>query len=108
MSYEVTGTITKIKETNKVSDNFKKRSFWIETDETYPQMLELEFVQDKVDLIDKFAEGETVTVSFNIRGRKWEPANGEARVFNTLQAWKISKGTPKNQKDEESKDGLPF
>lgn len=109
MSYEVTGVIAEIKQTNQVSDNFKKREFWLETQETYPQTIALEFTQDKVDLLDKFAEGEQVTVSFNLRGNKWEPANKEARVFNTLQAWKIVKIDGESTVEPSKKDdGLPF
>ena len=44
----------------------------------------VEFVQDKVALLDSLSPGDEVTVTFDIRGREY---NG--RYFNNLQGWKI-------------------
>lgn len=86
----VTGTITRIKDTQQVSDSFRKREVHINTtDEQYPQDLSIEFAQDKCDLLDGFAEGQEVTISINLRGREWTSPQGEVKVFNTIQGWKI-------------------
>jgi len=49
----------------------------------------IEFVQDKCDLLNKFKEGEDVTVSINLRGREWVNPQGETKYFNSIQGWRI-------------------
>ncbi len=66
MSYEITGKVKLVKETQTVGANgFQKREIVIETlEEKYPQVVALEFVKDKVDLLDQFSEGLEVTIAF--------------------------------------------
>ena len=68
---------------------FRKRELVVTTAEDYPQMLLIEFTQDKVDLLNEFMVGSSVTVSINLRGREWINPQGEAKYFNSLQGWKI-------------------
>mgnify|MGYP003988863023 CR=1 FL=1 len=53
-------------------------------DGQYTQDVCIEFVQDKVALLDTIKAGQTITISFNIKGREY---NG--RYFNNLQGWRI-------------------
>ena len=65
---EVTGKIKKIDETKTFGNNgFRKREVVITTDEQYPQMLMIEFVQDKCDLLNSFNVGEEIKISINPR-----------------------------------------
>ena len=108
---EVTGKIKMINPTQVVSDKFSKREFVVTTNETYPQDLMMQITQDKCSLLDIFKVGENITVSINLRGREWINPQGEAKYFNTIEAWKISKlestGTVANSETVEN-DGLPF
>lgn len=109
---QLKGSIKLINETEVISDKFQKRSFVIVTDEEkYPQEILIETTQDNVSLLDKFAEGETVTASINIRGRAWEsPKDGTTKYFNTIQAWRIegdSASVPAPA-TETATDDLPF
>ncbi len=89
---EVTGKIKKIDETKTFGSNgFRKREMVITTDEQYPQMLMIEFIQDKCDLLNNFNVGEDVKVSINLRGREWVNPEGEAKYFNSIQGWRIEK-----------------
>ena len=89
---EVTGKIKKIDETKTVGNNgFRKREVVITTDEQYPQMIMIEFVQDKCDLLDSFKVGEEIKVSINLRGREWINPEGEAKYFNSIQGWRVEK-----------------
>ena len=83
------GIITHIGATQQVSEKFKKREIWIQDESQYPQTVCFEFHQDKTDILDVYTEGQIVTIYFNLRGREWANAQGEKKVFNTLQAWKI-------------------
>lgn len=89
---ELTGKIKLVRPTQQVSSSFSKREFVITTDEQYPQDIQIEFTQDKCDLLNDVQVGQQVTVGINIRGREWINPQGEAKYFNTIQAWKINKG----------------
>ena len=122
---EVTGKIKKIEETKTFGNNgFRKREMVLTTDEQYPQMLLIEFVQDKCDLLNNFAEGQDVRININLRGREWINPQGEAKYFNSIQGWRIEKMeagapadvppvdaagfAPANNLDEGDADDLPF
>jgi hypothetical protein len=89
---EVTGKIKKIDETKTFGSNgFRKRELVVTTDEQYPQMIMIEFIQDKCDLLNNFNVGEDVRISINLRGREWINPEGEAKYFNSIQGWRIEK-----------------
>ena len=89
---EVAGKIKKIEETKTFGTNgFRKREMVVTTDEQYPQMIMIEFIQDKCDLLNSFQVGDDVKVSINLRGREWVNPQGEAKYFNSIQGWRIEK-----------------
>jgi len=84
VAYDLTGKIKLIQEEKKFDSGFTKREMVvIVEDGKYPQEINIEFVQDKVSLLDSLQAGQEVTVTFDIRGREY---NG--RYFNNLQGWK--------------------
>jgi len=108
---ELTGIIHKIFETQQISATFQKRAFVIRQDnvgndgKTYPEFISLEFIQDKVDIINAYQVGQEVEVLYNLKGREWKShlkgrewtsPQGEVKYFNTLSAWKMhsAKGEP--------------
>lgn len=89
---EVSGKIKKIDETKTYgTGGFRKRELVVTTDEQYPQMLSIEFTQDKCELLDNYNVGEDVKVNINLRGREWINPEGEAKYFNSIQGWRIEK-----------------
>ena len=85
MAYDLTGKIKVIQQPQTFASGFTKREFVVTVEDgKYPQDICLECVQDKVKLLDDLKEGQTVTATFDIRGREY---NG--RYFNNLQAWRI-------------------
>lgn len=89
---EILGKIKKIDDTKSFGSNgFRKREMVITTDEQYPQMILIEFIQDKCELLDNYSAGDDVKVSINIRGREWINPEGEAKYFNAIQGWRIEK-----------------
>lgn len=125
---EVQGTIKLIDETKTFGSNgFRKREVVITTDEQYPQHIQVEFVQDKTDLLNSYKVGQPVKISINIRGREWTNAQGETKYFNSLQGWRIESMAesgeaggrppvppiddtfePADNLNEEDHDDLPF
>ena len=88
---EITGTILVKKDTQVVSEKFKKRNFVIETiDGNYTNQIELELQQDKCSLLDNFNIGQEVIAHVNIKGKKWTNPKGEDKYFTTLSVWRIS------------------
>ncbi len=89
---EITGKIKLIGETQTFgASGFRKRELVVTTDEQYPQMLMIEFVQDKTDALNSYNVGEDVKVSINLRGREWINPEGVAKYFNSIQGWRIEK-----------------
>lgn len=123
---EIQGKIKVLGETKEYGSNgFRKREVVVTTEEQYPQHILVEFVQDKTDILDKFALGQNVKIGINIRGREWVSPQGETKYFNSIQGWRIeavdqSAGgsvPPVDQADqfepvtdlnEEDEDDLPF
>ncbi|RYD53417.1 MAG: DUF3127 domain-containing protein [Sphingobacteriales bacterium] len=93
MSLEIIGKLLVKYDTQVVSDRFKKREFVLEMiDETpngnYTNYARMQLVQNKTELLDRFNEGDSVKVSFNIKGSKYEK-NGTTSYFTNLDAWRI-------------------
>ena len=85
MAYDLTGKIKLIQDAKTFDSGFTKREMVvIVEDGKYPQEINIEFIQDKIALLDSLQVGNEVTVTFDIRGREY---NG--RYFNNLQGWKI-------------------
>ena len=87
---EISGKIKVINETQTFGSNgFQKRELVIITNEQYPQMLLIEFIQEKCNLLNNFSANDEVEISINLRGREWVNPEGQAKYFNTFQGWKI-------------------
>jgi hypothetical protein len=89
---EISGVIKVIGETATFgTSGFRKRELVITTDEQYPQMILIEFVQDNCDILNSYDVGQSVKVGINLRGREWINPEGVAKYFNAIQGWRISK-----------------
>jgi translation initiation factor IF-3 len=110
---ELQGNIKRILPEQVVSEKFKKREVHVEIpDPQFPQVVSVEFTQDRTSLLDNFAEGQQVEIAINLRGREWTNPQGEIKVFNTLQGWKINsmnvaQAAPA-QTEETNDDDLPW
>jgi translation initiation factor IF-3 len=109
---EITGRIKKINSTQtRGAKNFRTRSMWLVTNDKYPQTLQVEFLQDKVNLLDNFTEGSFVRTAINLRGREWQNPQGEVKVFNTIEGWKLEDDVEQVSATQQSPDrnnDLPF
>lgn len=126
MSYEIEGKIKVIYDPQTFDSGFKKREFVITTEGKYPNDIKLEFTKganadkDKCAILDKYEVGQSVKVSFDLRGNEWKD-----RYFVNLVAWKIEamdasgesapapeQSEPEPEQSEpagdEPEEGLPF
>jgi len=121
---EVIGKVKLIGEVQTFGANgFQKRDVVVTTDDQYPQQINVEFHQDKTDLLNNYKVGQDVKISINLRGREWINPQGEAKYFNSIVGWRIenlSQGggaptktpppnmTPADDFNSEEPDDLPF
>lgn len=88
---ELQGTIKKMTELQTFPSGFQKRELVLVTQEQYPQPISIEFLQDKIGLLDTVNEGEEVKIGINIRGREWTSPQNEVKYFNSIVGWRIEK-----------------
>lgn len=91
MSYTVEGRVDTIQQEQTFGSGFKKRTLWIETIEQYPQFIAIDFTRDNTSLLDSFRQGDEVSVSFNVGGRKYTKEGEPAKVFNSITGYRIAK-----------------
>tara|TARA_B100001996_G_scaffold330032_1_gene277996 strand:- start:2480 stop:2854 length:375 start_codon:yes stop_codon:yes gene_type:complete len=99
---EIQGKIKLVGNVQEITDSFRKRELVIVTQEQYPQTLCVEFVQDKIDLLNDFQEGQDVKIGINLRGREWKNPEGLIKYFTSLQGWRIESVKNQNLDNQES------
>ena len=97
---ELQGTVKKIGETQTFASGFQKRELVLLTEEQYPQPIQIDFLSDKIDLLNNVSEGESVKVGINIMGREWTNPQGEVKYFNSISGWRIEKVSGENTNTE--------
>ena len=85
MEYKAKGKLILKSEPKQITDKFRVMDFVIQTpDEKYPQSIQFQVMNDRIQEMDKFTIGEEVEVSFDVRGREY---NG--KYYNTMNAYKV-------------------
>ena len=121
MSFETTGRLAEVFETQQISDRFQKREFILEIKESnnagfeFVEYVKFQATQDKCSLLDQVQVNDMVKVSFNLRGRKWEK-DGKTSYFTNLDAWRVEKlesdstspSIPGSSNGGNSPDDAPF
>lgn len=122
MSLELTGRLLVKYDTVQVNDKFKKREFVLETTEeingnVYTNYAKFQTAQNKCDILDRYSEGEDITVQFNVKGNRWEK-DGKVNYITNLDAWQIKSAksntpaapvnTPVPNGQQPVNDGLPW
>jgi single-strand DNA-binding protein len=85
------GKIHEVLPIETFSSGFQKQSLIVETDDNYPQFINIEFLKDKTSLLDNLKKGELITVHYNINGKPWTSPQGDVKYFNSITGWKIEK-----------------
>jgi hypothetical protein len=106
MHYFRNGSIVSIGETQSFGDKFKKREFILETEEKYPEKIKMEFINDDVDVLDRFIEGEVVTVAFLVKGSEYQGkhfVNIRAIAICEVVDGRVEKEFEKSKKEKDNK-----
>ncbi|MCF7673823.1 MAG: DUF3127 domain-containing protein [Akkermansiaceae bacterium] len=102
-SFELEGTLKLIYDTQTFASGFAKREFVVETkDDRYPQSIKFECVKEKTAMLDTFELGDTLLVSFDIRGNEFKD-----KYYVNLNAWKIAKVGEGSAAAPPASDGPP-
>ena len=108
-SFETSGEIIRVNNVVNVSDKFRKRDFVLKLpDAKYPQTVQFQVTGDRCDLVRPDMIGETIGVSFNLRGRFWTNQQGEEKCFNSLEVWKVDRVAGAVPEPEEAPNDIPF
>jgi hypothetical protein len=94
---QVQGKIKIIGEVQTFGDNgFRKAELILDVTQNpeYPQFVNIDFTQDKTDLLNSYKVGQSVDVYINLGGREWINPQGEAKYFNSVTGWRIEDLTP--------------
>ena len=84
-SYDLTGTVKLVMDTQTFSSGFTKREFVVTTqDDRFPQDIKFECVKEKCELLNAIQPGQSVNVSFDLRGNEYKE-----RYYVNLNAWRI-------------------
>ena len=59
---ELQGTVKKVFETQTFPSGFQKREMVLLTEEQYPQPISIEFLSEKISLLDQVKEGDKVKI----------------------------------------------
>lgn len=89
---QIKGRVVRVLDTKTTGANdFKSRSVHVKTEEQYAQVIEIQFVQGNISLLDNVKQDDSIIIDVNLKGREWTNEKGEINVFNTIQGWKIQK-----------------
>ena len=84
-SYDLTGNVKLIMDQQTFPSGFTKREFVVTSpDDKFPQDIKFDCVKDKCALLDRISVGQSVKVSFDIRGNEY---NG--KYYVNLTAWRV-------------------
>lgn len=113
MSYEITGRVKAVYDTQAFASGFQKRTFVIEyTDGDYTNELALDLLKDKVTMADKLSTGVEGKFFFNVRSN--ENSNKQGQWFTNVTCWKFELGegvdpaSPPAENQEDPDDDIPW
>lgn len=103
MANQITGRIIQIEQTVQILSKsggspFTKREFILDATtydpytgerSEYENIIPLEFSGDKCAELDRYKNGDVVTVSFVLQGRSWTNQDGEFKRMASIRCYKI-------------------
>ncbi len=100
----INGTVKVVGTTQQISDKFSKRELVVtESGGQYPQLIPVEFTQDKTSLLDPIAPGDEVSVTCYVNGREWTGRDGVTKYFLSLKGDRIEKQGAANYQGSSSR-----
>jgi len=101
MKIEVKGYIKLVGELQTFNSGFTKIQIVVTTEGEFSTDIPIDFLGDKADYLQGYAEGEEVIVSANLKGSEYQ-----GKYYLGLNAWKISRHQNASTPDKDSLVGL--
>lgn len=114
MPYEAVGTLYKVFPEQQVTERFRKREFILSIqDGMYMQLVKFTLKQDRCTLLDGYAPGAELKVTFSISGREVPSREGgEPLYFTSLDVWRVEPVSSSSHSSAETTtfddDEVPF
>ena len=86
MTIEIKGHIKLIGELQTFNSGFTKIQIVVTTEGEFPTDIPIDFLGDKTDYLQNYAEGEEVVVSANLKGSEYQ-----GKYYVGLIGWRIAK-----------------
>jgi len=88
---EIQGRIHSIGDAVQATAKIKKALIIIETGDSFPQHIQFEAINTKIEKLASFFEGDHVKIKYFLAGRLWKDATGVEKCFTTLHLSDIEK-----------------
>ncbi len=122
MANQITGRIIQIEQTVQIPSKsggspFTKREFILDATtydpytgerSEYENVIPLEFSGDKCAELDRFSQGDVVTVAFVLQGRSWTNQDGELKRMASIRCYKIEARSGVSQSSQAAPVQQPF
>tara|TARA_R110002153_G_scaffold189041_4_gene341906 strand:+ start:12091 stop:12438 length:348 start_codon:yes stop_codon:yes gene_type:complete len=90
MNATINATICDIRQTKVITEKFSVQEVIIESSGDYPEKVAIQFINDKVSLVDNLNVGDNCDFDINIRGSEYTPkGSSETKYFTNLNCWKL-------------------
>lgn len=83
-SIKISGEVVGLTQVDNISEKLTKQTVAIKTQEKYPQVIGVEAINDKVDMLKGLSSGQQVTAHCNLRGREYK-----GKYYISLSLWKL-------------------
>ena len=99
----------------QITDKFAKRNIIIQTISQYNPHVSIDFINDKINILDNIKEGDAVKIYVDVFSR--QSNKNPNQYFNNITGWKIelihsaiktAQPAAVSQEDNEIADELPF
>ena len=111
LSVEIKGEVSHIGEVQTFGSGFQKRVVRIDqVGEKFNDTFEIEFIKDRMALVDGLSVGDLCVASCNLSSRYWDKGD---RHFMSLSCWKVAEGSENDVAEavgatDDNGDDFPF
>ena len=92
--YKLTGRVVLIKDKEQLTPTFAKRVVVVIQEGNHqPQYLALEFINDRIKMVDAIKINDDLRVEFTLNGSKWSTRDGKDNYTTSIRPWKVERLT---------------
>ncbi|WP_159479816.1 DUF3127 domain-containing protein [Chryseobacterium sp. 18068] len=88
---QIKGTVISKSEKANVGQSYESQSIVVVTEGEYPQYYPIEMQKNTFTYLDTIEEGDSVELSANVKGKKWQNSEGNDKYFVNITGFRISK-----------------